>query len=340
MEPSNLNREELYELVWAKTLGTIATECGITASVLRQVCIENLIPVPSSGDRSAKDSQKRRPLPANEKPTKFDFNAEVAAATSSLHFPGESTSLFHVCEKLINPDVLIVRAQRTLRQDYHFYELNDMLGADLDELSIRASKKNIDRALRIMDTLIKVWRSRNYQIIPQGKKTRIEIRKVSNHISLREITKVLPGKGRFASRVHEATGRLAFRFDGWQGKEWTDGKTLLENQLQEITDYMEVSARDLEKTWENNKVAERKRKEKEQALIAQILDDAQESDAFEVLLKEAQRWNEFNVLDKYLDFLSRSVPYTPAFQQWLQWARSRYRIFDPSIKRRSEFEAE
>jgi hypothetical protein len=67
-----------------------------------------------------------------------------------------------------------------------------------------------------------------------------------------------------------------------------------------------------------------------------IRKDTEEMAAFEALLQETQRWQQFKVLDSYLEELSRSEPGTPAFRQWLSWARERRRVFDPGQLRKEK----
>lgn len=330
METINFTREALYDLIWSKPLNAAAGECGVYTSVLRQLCQDQNIPLPWGGYKPGKE---RTVLPAG---AQLDFPAAVAAAISSLDFPGETTASFIVPRKLADPDPLITAAQNTTKQDFQLHGMDHMLRSGFGELAIRASKANMDRALRIMDTLVKAWRVRSYRIVNQDKETTIYLREVSLRIGLRELTKTLPATDKYGSRRYENTGLLVFKVTGWLEREWRDGKAPLETHIQEILDHMEVAARDLEKIWANRKAEEKKNELEKQALAARIQENAEEKAAFEALVAEAQRWHQLQILDQYLDELSHNIPRSRAFDQWLSWARHRRRLFDPAQKRKIE----
>lgn len=321
-----MEREQLYELIWTKPLSSVAATCGVSMPVLRQLCRDHDIPLPWGGFKPGKE---RTELPAGEA---FDFPAAVAAVVNSLHFPGETTASFQVARQLTNPDPYIVAAKNSVKQDFQFYGMPQMLRTGFGELAIRASKSNIDRALRIMDTLVKVWQARGYRIVNQDKETTVYLREVSLKIGLRETTTVTPPKEKYGSQTHTDTGQLAFKVDDWLSREWKDGKVPLETHLQDITDHMEVAARDLEKIWADRKAQQQREAAAAQAEAVKIQQDPEESAAFEALLQEAQRWHQFQLLDQYLDGLQKNTPRSPAFQQWLNWARQRRKLFDPIAK--------
>jgi vacuolar-type H+-ATPase catalytic subunit A/Vma1 len=88
--------------------------------------------------------------------------------------------------------------------------------------------------------------------VNQDKETTVYLREVNIRVGLRETTTVEPSNEHFSSRVHKATGKLAFKVDGGLDREWKDDMVPLENHVHEILDYMEVAARDLEKSWAEN----------------------------------------------------------------------------------------
>lgn len=155
----NINREQLYELLWSKPLPTVANHCQMSIPLLRQICLSYDIPLPW---RSYKDENDRKVLPPGKD---FQLPTAIAEARNSLHFAGESE--FRLSSELINPDPLIVAAQRTIREDFNLHGMPHMLRATYGELAIRSSQTNMDRALRIMDALVKAWKHRDYRIVNQ-----------------------------------------------------------------------------------------------------------------------------------------------------------------------------
>ena len=296
---------------------------------MRQICLNYKIPLPWRGYKPEKE---RIALPAGDD---FELSAAIKGAVKSLHFLGENAASFIVPRKLTDPDPLILRVQNTITKDYQFHDVPHMLRSGFGELAIRSSKSNIDRAILIMDTLVKAWRHRGYRIVNQNKETTVYLREVSIRVGLRETMTVEPSKERFGSRIHTATGKLAFKVDGWLDKEWNDEIVPLENHVHEILDHMEVAARDLEKSYAENKIRDRQRAEQRQAEALLIKENAEEAAAFESLVMEAEHWQQLQILDKYLDALGQAVPRSLAFEQWLNWAHHRRRIFDPIEKRKT-----
>lgn len=326
----NFSREELHNLLWSKPISFAAAECLVSVPVLRQVCLDHDIPLPWGGYKPTKIVSERKALPPG---ADFSFRAAVATAVNSLHFPGETQASFQIPLELSNPDPVVAAAKNAVNEDYQFYRMPHMLRVGHGELAIRASKNNFDRALRIMDTLIKAWRNRGYRIVNQDKETTIYLREVTQYVSIRETTTVEPPEEKYGSQVHTATGQLAFKMKGWLDREWKDGKLPLETHIHEILDHMEVAARDLEKSWAERKAREQIEAKERRAEAQRIKENEEESAAFESLVQEAQRWHQLQILDKYLDAFRREVPRNAAFEQWLQWARHRRRLFDP-IKQR------
>jgi hypothetical protein len=148
----NYTREQLYDLVWSKSLNAVATECQVSTPVLRQFCMDQAIPLPWGGYRPNRITSERPMLPAKE--DGFDYPAAIAKAVNGLHFPGEITMSFQIQKKLTDPDSYIVAAQNTIKEDYQFHNMSHMFRTGFGELVIRSSKSNMDRALCIMDALV------------------------------------------------------------------------------------------------------------------------------------------------------------------------------------------
>lgn len=326
-----ISKSEFFDMVWSKPLFRLSAELTITASVLRQICFDLNIPVPEGyyWSRDNYGSSHYQPPALSDGELLFDLTAAAASAKAKLRYPGESKQTFKISSKLDNPDPLIIAAQNTIVQDYNLYGMPEMLKAGHGEIAIRASKANMNRAMRIMDTLVKCWRGRNYVIKIQQKETSVIVREVWFRVSLREVTKKLPKKGRYDLQQYESTGRLALRVDGHLDQEWRDGKQQLENYIEEIADQMEIAARDLEKIWAVNAAKRAEEEEAQGIKDEQVRNTEAERHAFESLIVEAQRWQQLRTLDEYLEELYKVKKHTPAFMEWYRWAKERRKIFDP-----------
>ncbi|MDB5152291.1 MAG: hypothetical protein JWR54_1042 [Mucilaginibacter sp.] len=238
------------------------------------------------------------PAPANELTDEIVIEEkDISRADPPIMFPGENELSFKVSDRLTNPDPLIVAAENGLKRTP--WSKKDMHSTERDQLPIRVSKSNIGRALRIMDTLVKCWKRRGYEITIQNGEAYVHLRKVRDRISLREISKKLPKKGEYDVQELEPTGQLAFRMD-WRGrKEWKDGRLPLEDQILAISNHMELSARQLERSWAED-AAKRIEQEALQNQKALLLKNQQAEElAFKTLIADALHWKELYVLDEF-----------------------------------------
>lgn len=337
MEELILSRTELHGLFWSKPLSHFSTEWQIPATVLHKICLDHRIPLPWAYHWSRE--QLRNPVApeplavTGDFPETINLRAAAELAAASLLYPGESAASFRVPGRLKDADKLIVAAEKSLRDDPQLFWSKGMVCADWGQLAVRASERHINRALRIMDTLVKCWRARGYEIILQDKETLVVIREEQMKVGLREVVKKLEKKDRHDVQRFEATGQLAFKLQAWPDREWKDGKLALEEQVRDILDFMEVSALESERFRADLEAKRRESAAREQAAMEAIRKDTEELAAFEALLQEAQRWQQFKILESYLDELGRHALQTPAFKQWLSWAKDRRRIFDPGQQR-------
>ncbi|GGH23900.1 hypothetical protein [Mucilaginibacter phyllosphaerae] len=336
MKSLNLTRKEIYDLVWEKPVSHLAEELGIKPSELRGYCVKFEIPLPEQGHWSRVQFGKevtKTPLPpasVNELSEEIVIEEkEIYKVDPPIMFPGENELSFKVPDRLINPDPLIVVAENGLKRTP--WSKKDMHSTETDQLPIRVSKSNIARALRIMDTLVKCWKRRGYEITIQDGEAYVHLRKVRDRISLREISKKLPKKGEYYVQELEPTGQLAFRMDWWGGKEWKDGRLPLEDQILAILNHMELSARQLERSWAEDAT----KKEEQEALQNQkaflMKNQQAEESAFKTLIEDALRWKELKVLDEYLAELVGKQTHTSAFLEWLNWAKQKRISEDPLL---------
>jgi hypothetical protein len=164
----------------------------------------------------------------------------------------------------------------------------------------------------------------------EDKETFVHLRKVRQRVSLRELTKKLPKKNERELQEYEPLGRLVFKMDYWMGREWKDGDLLLEEQILDILNHMELAARNLERIWAEDAEKEKQPvavKSDEVVVRAEVIGD--HKGTFETLVREALRWKELKVVDEYLAALMMAQSPTPAFLEWLAWAKREREAIDP-----------
>jgi hypothetical protein len=245
-------------------------------------------------------------------------------------------SRLEVPEKLINPHTLIMIARESLERKDR-YENNGLVSCRTGELSIRVSKNNTLRALRVMDTLIKLLKLRNHRVLISHTDTIVNIKNQEIKISLREKIKRIPSTRKYYDYDYLPTELLIFKIDElFYTKEWSDGKLLLEDQLANIIARLELieeemTKRDIEIEKSHN---ERRQKEIEEKELLK----RQENDLnnFKDMLQKASRWHEVNNLRNYISEVEiRAIvnnKNSEELKTWLEWARKKTDWYDPFIE--------
>ena len=177
MEEQKFSRKELYDLVWSVSLLTLSKKYLISDNGLRKICKKMNIPLPKAGHWE-----------------KLKFNKKVEIEELSENFEGEGHTILKirkegettsgseryseialreqeiialegdklkVPERLTNPCDWIIEAKedmsgRIQKRNYLFHSFNEIIG-------VKISPNLIGRALRIMDTFIKIMQGRGYQ---------------------------------------------------------------------------------------------------------------------------------------------------------------------------------
>ncbi len=351
MDTIKLTRKELYDLVWAESLTALARRLNIQYSYLRIICNDMNVPVPPNGHWTKLKFGK--PVNVIELPLEYDGVPEVSiskveAANKRTDSPmtikkspiectnKDENLILSVPKKLINPDPLILAAQKMLNE-YRYNKYNDhgMVRAE-GTLNIRVSRNNIGRALRFMDTLIKLLKSRGHSI--QGKYTgSILIDNEHFEFKLNEKTNRISAETKWVSSRYESTGLLYFEIGGYMGRSWIDGKILIEERLSNILLKIE-STIDLNKE-ERLKIEEHYRKLREEERIIREQEERIEKERsdFKNLYEQAKRWERARLMRNYISAVQTDAiaknGLTEELQNWLKWARENVDLYDPLINR-------
>jgi len=245
-----------------------------------------------------------------------------------------------VPEKLSNPDKLIIATREGLNRNER-YEHNGIISCYRGELDIRAAKTNIPRALRFMDTLIKLFQVREHNVFVDNSSTYVMVKTQKFEISLREKNKRIPGNERWQTSNYLPTGVLVFKINRlFHTKEWKDGKLKLEDQLSSILAKLEIVSDEL------NAEALIREKEKEirqqQEFLQKEFEKRQEKDlaAFKETLQKAERWHKAVNLRNFIDAVEQKTIAENGSSEdlvnWLEWARKKADWYDPFIEREDE----
>lgn len=350
-------RKELYDLVWSKPLTTLAKELNFDAYNLRKICKQHNIPLPQSGHwQKIKHNKKVSKIifPVDVEKDKtiilfLDENGHVAynpqgKVKSKLKTEIETSKelSLKVPDKLSKPHKYIIATK-----EYHKAvkirnkSRNWSMKIDkADVLSISVSDGLFPRALRFMDTLVKVIEKRGYSFNTSNR-TEIVIQDQTYNIRLTE-------KNRRVKRETDTswdefdlvlTGNLCLKLDrSYPIKEWSDTKTtVLEDKLADILVWIELKAKeDKERQIENaiRREKQEKNRKKEEELQKQ---KEQELSKFKELFSMATRWHKAEYLRDFIKEIE-SNDLKLQFQNevindTIQWAKEKADWYDPLIEK-------
>lgn len=170
MDKELITRQELYDLVWSVPLTTLAKRYGLSDNGLRKICKRTNIPLPKAGHWMKLQFNKKVqiiPLPkSGEDETTITFPLrdleEVNQRDEMTKEIKASMPPVSVPQRLTQPDPLVVQAKQSLlsENESSLFRLNGMVRCGSGQLDIVVTLKNVGRALRFMDALIKALYSR------------------------------------------------------------------------------------------------------------------------------------------------------------------------------------
>lgn len=252
MSPTTLTREELFAQVWGEPMLQLAPRYGLSDVGLAKICREMRIPLPWRGYWQKKAAGQKvgpptlRPLPPGSPahlaqvtlvPTRPRLG-ELPRADGAESDRGSSAppaERIVVPERLIRPHPLVEQA-RVVLQRAKADDRGILYAWPKHHLDIRVTRASLDRALRIMDTLVKALEARGCRVsIRSGPQTGTVVKVGDDEVPIRldERTKRVekPSKpGDWLSKRYEflATGKLAIQIEQWvRGnfqQTWADGK--------------------------------------------------------------------------------------------------------------------
>lgn len=259
--PVKLSREELYEEVWTTPIHRLAVKYGLSDVGLAKACKRMNIPRPPRGHWRRLETGarvRRTPLPAARDGTQLEIefrrNGETPEKGEARTPSRTPTRPPDMPATLSDPHPLVAT---TLKRYEKAKETQEglLVCSAKRILDIEVSRESLDRALRIMDTLLKSWEAEGLEIqllaegVKDGLGTFLCDGEHRMQISLHEtVEEYDPGPTEEEQlrpkwewqrrRSYRATGKLHLNFDGEPISSYTrfsrrfrDGKSVpLENR--------------------------------------------------------------------------------------------------------------
>jgi hypothetical protein len=360
-ESIKISRQELYNLVWSKPMTTLAKEYNISDNGLRKICKKLNIPLPELGHWQKIQYGKKvktTPLPKDFKGVETitlnerkEENGNENNVFSEYHkllkeVTADTSLSFEVPDRLSNPDKLIIEAKNNFSSKKHEkYAIHrGVMTTSSGILNISVAPKNISRALRIMDKIIKLLRLRGHNVIVKGDSTYAVVKGEEIKIRFREkLKKVIIKEAKYSWNNVEyiASDILSFKIDEYPEKEFNDtNNQILEEQLPKILTKLELVSVKLKKDREERENREReyrKRKEAEEEIKRK---KTTEIENFKKLLDNSERWKKAVDMRNYIKQIENNAikenKLSEELSNWIKWANDKADWHDPLTDKKDD----
>jgi hypothetical protein len=368
-----LSREEFYQKVWTTPMVHLAKELGTRSMILSNICVRYQIPKPSSGYWVKK--QLGKASPQSELPPISDPGMQTIKISSHPRVIEEEEPIPQEFQKLIEaekkPENEIIPVKRlssshtwvsVTQQVLHQQEpgLHNLLylpfrGAECC-LDVAVSRSGIPRAMRILDTLMKAFKKREFPvtIVPGdrchltrvtilGETLSIKLREKTNRVE-RELTFEEIHQGKTINMVWDRwkyipTGRFELQASRSFSKDlfWRDNEDLLlEDKMNVIlVDLIKLAGK--KRTWQiEYERREIIRKEEECRRNEEEKRRQEERERYEALLKNVDWWHRSQQIRAYIQAVSdveiqKTGQIHPGsdVDRWINWATRQADRLDP-----------
>lgn len=354
MEQVTLTRKELYDLVWAQPLSRLAKKYKISDNGLRKICKRMNIPIPAMGHWQK--IQYWKEVIITKLPVKYEGKDEITLGEKgegdiNVDSPiVQQRRLIQTIENIKDlpltvPDRLSSRPDKLIRSTLDYYDAvrkyyKSQHGSYPDRnnvLSIQVQEESTPRAVRLLDTIIKVLRFRKHDIIADHFTTYAKIGDEHVKFRLREKQRVSDVKTSYGGRQYESTGEFVFVIDigPYTRKEVKDGHEPIETKISTIIAMLELEGKRMKEQRIRYKI--QRKLQEEQEKIERELKERQdkEAKAFKKLFLQAIRLHQTNILRNYIQTVESNAvkngTVSEELKTWMNWAEKKVSWYDPMI---------
>lgn len=353
-----LTREPLYELVWTEPIQRLAVRFGLSDVGLAKNCRGMYIPLPPRGYWARLNAGQKPPRPrAHPRPSPCRSWRRKRLKPASRTGPRGRNKAASPAGGSGKASPLVLATEAALTKQAKKNPDGMLYAWGEGVLDVRGIGLNgIDRAMRILDVIVKAVVVRRHEIVFKKGKPCVKVWKHEIGFYLSDLHETLPHMGTAEEKVRQkkepwfapskydsrSSGNLLFQIDdhyaGVPRKSWRDGKRhRIDNVLDDIVDGIEAAARCMQ---ERDEHRERERLEWEaQQRRRHIIEQRQreESARLDAVVKAAKAWDLGKKQNAYADAVEqnankRGEADDPEVQCWLAWARTRAAKLDPLRK--------
>jgi hypothetical protein len=242
-----ITRRELYELVWTTPVTQLAKQYGFSDVWLAKICRRNNIPRPPRGYWAQRQSGKKvlkQPLPPKNIDSTIHINIKPFNSERRETVSHKASSIRPLLKSIIFPKVpltphpLIEQSAKILASCTP--DNRGILIPPNGLLDIKVSRESLARALNIMDTLINILASLDFNVSVSYKSTNVNLYNTSIGISIGEELY----RSRLRAQDHKLDGYYNFGFNQFASQPVPSGKLFLT-----ISDLGFYSSGECRRTW-------------------------------------------------------------------------------------------
>jgi len=261
-----------------------------------------------------------------------------------MNKPEENLTI-KVPEKLTNPDAITIATKTRFHANKKIWhkEFADHESSDVGGFHFEGSISQFNRALRIIDTLVKVLKQKGYRFKFSNSGSFVIIEEMKIELRFREKNKRERIKTTYGyTNVLKPTGLLSLKVHhSLSTREWSGTtRTPLEEKISFLIEKLKEFAKGekeyqeyLEKVWEKQRIEEEK-----ELKIKDKRD--QELNKFKELFSRSERWNKTKQMRKFLKAMEDEAVIksrvTDEFNDFLSWATKKIDWYDPILEREDE----
>ena len=366
-----IKRDELYEQVWSQPLTTLAFSYGISDVGLRKICKKLKIPLPGRGfwQRIGKGRRvKKPPLPPFKGKSEYILRVQNGLPESP-DGETEAQRLIRV-EKKEGHRVVVRRsledlhplAEKTLKSLRSAKPGTEglVLPRAAGCLDIHVAPESVERAVRIIDALVKALEERGFRVTAGSGEKRLttvsvmgeemvirlseSYRRKERELTPRELKRQEREPWLYRNEyAYHPTGELTLTIcNGGYGVQanWSDGKRKIEERLGSFIVGLIKAAHERIETRLRREREEREREERRRIREEKARRYKEEKERFQALEQEVESWQKSQRLRVYIeavqrDALKRHDAIDPDSEtgQWIAWATSHADRLDPLVER-------
>lgn len=340
-----LTRTELYDKVWTTPLTTLSKEFYLSDNGLRKICIKFDIPLPPMGYWQKLQYGKKvikTPLPKQENEQEIKIYVDqnkndpnpinLLKQIATEKIKNNSALILKVSERLSKPDEIVSKVQDNLskKKVNNYANIKGTIHTDGGLPNIVVSPKNVSRSLRILDNLIKNFKTLGYRVSVDSEGLRFTAYQDKITLCIREKSNIkdTTNERGWKSRDLIANGKLVVKIVQYGTTEFADtDKLLVEDQIEKILIKVETEFQRMAENRRVWKIESEKREELRKIEEAKQKLKDEELTKFIYFYNDAHRWKKFMILKEYFEHLKST---NTTDKEWLDWAEKKLDWYNPA----------